>query len=287
MPTTSPDDIFYPGSTDAVAPLEATFGTLASSIQAALDKRSVYTFVENNVVDLPVAPIAREGDLAFVLTEKTFYVFDGTAWQSLADVLEPDLGTYAPDNNRLVKRNNTGAAQISNYLNILPNSGGNNYINLDQGATSTGNSYIRQMENGTTINQIGFHSQNGMYITGGGGWGTADSNAARVASAATALPLTFRMKGTSNYIPVPRVAAGTVSITGAPNTSGNITFPAGRFTQAPHVVISGTSAATSPPQDIRAVSITSTKFNAQYQRADGSSLTHTGTRNFDWIAVQV
>lgn len=97
------------------------------------------------------------------------------------------------------------------------------------------------------------------------------------------LPLMLTSNG-STWISVPRIASGRVNIEGTGNSVA-VTFPAGRFTSTPDVIISGAQQAASPPQDVRAVVSGTTGFTAYYYRADGGSA-HTGARNFDWIAVQ-
>lgn len=74
---TSPDNIIYPVSTDAVSPLETVFANMAQSVQDALTgNRTPYA----NVGALPGSAIT--GQAALVLTTPgAWWQWDGAAWQ--------------------------------------------------------------------------------------------------------------------------------------------------------------------------------------------------------------
>lgn len=74
---TSPDNIIYPVSTDAVSPLETVFANMAQSVQDALTgNRTPYA----NVGGLPGSAIT--GQAALVLTTPgAWWQWDGSAWQ--------------------------------------------------------------------------------------------------------------------------------------------------------------------------------------------------------------
>lgn len=81
------------------------------------------------------------------------------------------------------------------------------------------------------------------------------------------------------------MAAGSLTMQGT--GTRDFDLPAGRFTQPPNIVISGSGGIQSPTQDVRAWATSPTKFTVRYQRADDWSATHTGSRTFNWQAVQM
>lgn len=81
------------------------------------------------------------------------------------------------------------------------------------------------------------------------------------------------------------LAGGYVDMAGTGTQT--VTLPAGVFTSAPIVTISGSEGTPAPTQDVRAYDATTTSFVVLYQRADDWRETHTGTRRFAWHAIQV
>lgn len=81
------------------------------------------------------------------------------------------------------------------------------------------------------------------------------------------------------------MAAGRLTMNGTGTRTINL--PSGRFTQPPVVTITGNSSVQSPTQDVRAYGETTTSFSVRYQRADDWSASHSGVREFNWIAVQM
>lgn len=81
------------------------------------------------------------------------------------------------------------------------------------------------------------------------------------------------------------MAAGRLTMNGTGTRTFNL--PSGRFTQPPVVTITGNSSVQSPTQDVRAYGETTTSFSVRYQRADDWSASHSGVREFNWIAVQM
>lgn len=74
---TSPDNIVYPVSTDAVAPLESVFATLAISIQNALNK---HPFATADLASLAAITGMAAGDLAEVIEGGAIFRYSGTGW---------------------------------------------------------------------------------------------------------------------------------------------------------------------------------------------------------------
>lgn len=83
---TSPDNITYPVSTDAVAPLETVFATMASSIQTALTNRNTNEFlIYATLSALNAVPGTVIGQHAYVNADGTAsnngdYYWNGTSW---------------------------------------------------------------------------------------------------------------------------------------------------------------------------------------------------------------
>lgn len=98
------------------------------------------------------------------------------------------------------------------------------------------------------------------------------------------LPLAFKGEGSSAVVPVPRIAAGHLLITpSAANTatSATVTFPAGRFTEAPRVVPSmGSSVAGTTARGVGVTAISTTSCRIWFTRSN------TTTTSIYWIAVQ-
>lgn len=81
------------------------------------------------------------------------------------------------------------------------------------------------------------------------------------------------------------MASGTITMEGV--GLSNFDLPAGRFTRTPNIVISGNESIQSPTQDVRAWATSTTRFSVRYQRADDWSASHSGSRSFTWIAIQM
>lgn len=84
MPTTSPDNIYYPDSTTALA-LETNLAQLASSVQDALDDkindtRQIQTFVWANAAARAAQTGMTGGDMGYQLDTNERYLYTGTAW---------------------------------------------------------------------------------------------------------------------------------------------------------------------------------------------------------------
>lgn len=103
MATTTPDSIYYPLGTDAVAPLNTVFATQATSVQAALNarQRKSYRWTNTAARTAQVGMVA--GDTGYQIDTKAEYLYDGTGW---VPVLNPVYGSmsfisvFVPDSTR-------------------------------------------------------------------------------------------------------------------------------------------------------------------------------------------
>lgn len=99
---TSPDNIQYPVSTDAVAPLETVFANVANSTQDALDglrievdgqlATGVATFADATARDVAITSPST-GDRSRILTEAFDRVWNGSSWVPYGSGEYPILGT--------------------------------------------------------------------------------------------------------------------------------------------------------------------------------------------------
>lgn len=82
MATTSPDSIYFPTANDQIAPLETTFATLASSVQAALSgTRAKFFYRWGNATSRAAQTGMRVGDEGYQTDNGITYRYDGTTWQ--------------------------------------------------------------------------------------------------------------------------------------------------------------------------------------------------------------
>lgn len=79
---TSPDNITYPVSTDAVAPLETVFATMATSVQTALSnfRSSKLNLVVADLAALALVTGMSVGQLAIVTEGGAVFEYNGTTW---------------------------------------------------------------------------------------------------------------------------------------------------------------------------------------------------------------
>lgn len=89
---TSPDGIYKPDSTDQVTPLETPFANMATTIQAALDKREIYTYRWADASERNATTGMRAGDTGYQADEDTVYRRVGSSWK----VWERPETTYIP-----------------------------------------------------------------------------------------------------------------------------------------------------------------------------------------------
>lgn len=80
MPTTLPDNIYYP-DISAAQNQPAYTGTLASSVQTALNARQRYTYVWTNAAALNAQTGMTEGSIGYRLDTKTEYQYENGAWR--------------------------------------------------------------------------------------------------------------------------------------------------------------------------------------------------------------
>jgi hypothetical protein len=97
---------------------------------------------------------------------------------------------------------------------------------------------------------------------------------------------TYGVQG-SNGLPL-RMSAGRGNISAPATTNAwsaalAVTFPAGRFTQAPVVTVT-TNNLTANPRYLKISDVTTTGFNAYQTQITGATLQVT---DFDWIAIQM
>lgn len=103
MATTTPDSIYYPLGTDAVAPLNTVFAAQATSVQAALNtrQRKSYRWTNTAARTAQVGMVA--GDTGYQVDTKAEYLYDGTSWIA---VVNPVYGAmsfvsvFIPDTTR-------------------------------------------------------------------------------------------------------------------------------------------------------------------------------------------
>lgn len=92
MPSTSPDNIYYP---DGLSPLslETIIQMVAGSVQDALDGRQVKGYLWADDTEKDAQTGMGTGDMGFKLDDRTRWEFDGTTWQR---VIRVTSGTTAP-----------------------------------------------------------------------------------------------------------------------------------------------------------------------------------------------
>lgn len=107
---TSPDGIYKPDSTDQVTPLETPFANMATTIQAALDKREIYTYRWADASERNATTGMRAGDIGYQADEDTVYRRVGSAWK----VWERPETAYTPIATNLTV--GTGGATVARYM---------------------------------------------------------------------------------------------------------------------------------------------------------------------------
>jgi len=80
MATTTPDSVYFPLATDAIAPLHTVFANLASSTQTALNKRQRFTFVWANSAARTAQTGMVAGSTGYQVDTKDEYTYTGSAW---------------------------------------------------------------------------------------------------------------------------------------------------------------------------------------------------------------
>lgn len=105
---TSPDGIYKPDSTDQVTPLETPFANMATTIQAALDKREIYTYRWADASERNATTGMRAGDTGYQADEDTVYRRVGSTWK----VWERPETQYAPTVAPAV---GTGGTTVARY----------------------------------------------------------------------------------------------------------------------------------------------------------------------------
>ena len=83
--STSPDNIFYPTSTDSFGPLETAFATMASSVQTALNGTKTYRTADHT--SLAAITAMASGALATVIEGGATFGYDGSVWQQKTDAI--------------------------------------------------------------------------------------------------------------------------------------------------------------------------------------------------------
>lgn len=155
MANTTNYSIYYPVGTDSVAPLHTAFGTLAASVDTALEnnlkpltnKVQNGSYIAATYADRPTTGVGN-GATMFVTDTKARYYFDGTAWVLLFQpwtTFTPVLtdGTTAltnftlTDTGRYMVSNNTVYVQIAATLAGAPANFAAMYVNFPiTGATT-------------------------------------------------------------------------------------------------------------------------------------------------------
>jgi len=132
MATTTPDGIYYPVSTDQIAPLETVFSTLASSVQTALTARKTLTVANATALDA-LSEATYSGYLVNVSGTGSMWYSNGTKWilanvpvvasSTARDALY--TGSVTPNQGDTVFRNDLGATETYFALyNVSTNPGG-------------------------------------------------------------------------------------------------------------------------------------------------------------------
>lgn len=80
MPTTNPDNIFFPDTSTAWA-TSSDFSVLASSTQNALNARERYTYRWPTASERGAETTMRQGDTGYQIDTRTEYLFDSGAWR--------------------------------------------------------------------------------------------------------------------------------------------------------------------------------------------------------------
>lgn len=107
---TSPDGIYKPDSTDQVTPLETPFANMATTIQAAFDKREIYSYRWADASERNATTGMRAGDTGYQADEDTVYRRVGSAWKVWE---RPETG-YTPIATNLTL--GTGGATVARYM---------------------------------------------------------------------------------------------------------------------------------------------------------------------------
>lgn len=80
MPTTNPDNIFFPDNSTAWATV-SDFAVQASSVQTALTARERFTYRWPTVSERNNEATMRQGDTGYQIDTRSEYVFDSGAWR--------------------------------------------------------------------------------------------------------------------------------------------------------------------------------------------------------------
>ena len=80
MPTTNPDNIFFPDNSTTWATV-SDFSVAASSTQAAFLNRQRYSYRWNTASDRSAETAMRQGDFGYQLDTRTEYIYDSGAWR--------------------------------------------------------------------------------------------------------------------------------------------------------------------------------------------------------------
>lgn len=80
MPTTSPDNIFFPDTSTAWA-TASDFAVEASSVQNAFNARERYTYRWPTASERGAETTMRQGDTGYQIDTRTEYVFDSGSWR--------------------------------------------------------------------------------------------------------------------------------------------------------------------------------------------------------------
>lgn len=120
---TSPDNIQYPVSTDPVAPLEAVFANMATSVQNALiDVRTELTSPEVGIRSRTTTQAIANGGSATEAALNVNNLLVNGAAASSNGILVPTAGVYSVDAIVNWASNNNGYRQLSLRINGSPTS---------------------------------------------------------------------------------------------------------------------------------------------------------------------
>lgn len=108
MATTSPDNIWYPTASDQIAPLETSFATQASSVQAALTgSRAIKSYRWANAAARTAQKGMAKNDQGYQTDTDTLYTYNGSAWVAYDTgwlAIPNQSGNYSFDNNAAYRK---------------------------------------------------------------------------------------------------------------------------------------------------------------------------------------